>query len=373
MTERHQQLLSLLAILAVIGGAIYYLDSHKPGGMGTTTVTELTPDNMPAKEKSQKLVKAKELVNPAGFINTDSLRLQDLVGKQIILVDFWTYSCINCQRTLPYLNAWQEKYGDQGLTIVGVHTPEFAFEQLPENVQAAVDKYQIQYPVVLDNDYATWKAYGNRYWPRKYLIDLDGYIVYDHIGEGAYEETERQIQLLLQERAKRLEIDQTISPELTGPQPGAHTAAEVGSPEVYFGSRRNELLRNGAPFRSGPQDLPAPAETPLNQLFLIGQWDIQPEYAGAVATPATIKFRYRAREVYMVASAAVPVTVQVLRDGQPVGSVGGEDVTQRGNDSVVTIKEDRLYKLIEDADGGEHTLELRVESPGFKAFTFTFG
>ena len=372
MTERWRRLLSLLAILVVIGAAIYYLDSHKPGGMGPTTVTELRPDNMPTEEKSQKLVKAKELVNPAGFINTDSLQLQDLVGKQIILVDFWTYSCINCQRTLPYLNAWQEKYGDQGLTIVGVHTPEFAFEQLRENVQAAVNKYQIKYPVVLDNEYATWKAYGNRYWPRKYLIDLDGYIVYDHIGEGAYEETEQQIQMLLQERARRLETHQSIPPELAGPQPGARTAAEIGSPEVYFGSRRNELLSNGTPFQNGPQDLSAPTETPLNQLFLLGQWDIQPEYASAAA-PATIKFRYRAREVYLVASATAPVTVQVLRDGQPAGDVGGEDVTQRGSDSVVTIQEDRLYKLIEDADGGEHTLELKIESPGFKAYTFTFG
>jgi thiol-disulfide isomerase/thioredoxin len=138
------------------------------------------------------------LAGISGYINThDGFRLSEIVGKKVVLVDFWTYSCINCQRTQPYLNAWYKKYKDAGLEIVGVHTPEFAFEKDRANVVAAVEKFGITYPVVQDNDYQTWGTYGNRYWPRKYLIDIDGYIVYDHIGEGGYEETEEKIQELL--------------------------------------------------------------------------------------------------------------------------------------------------------------------------------
>lgn len=360
MTATLQQRLTLIAVALVIGASIYYLESHKPGREDSTSAKELTPNNMPMGEKEKKFAKAKELVNPNGFINTAPLILSDLVGKQVILVDFWTYSCINCQRTLPYLNAWQEKYANQGLTIVGVHTPEFEFEQQQENVQAAVDKYQITYPVVLDNNYATWQAYGNRYWPRKYLIDIDGYVVYDHIGEGSYEETEQKIQELLKERAERLHTNELIAPGVAQPNNAVVVSQDVGSPEVYFGAQRNELLQNGTPLQIGVQHLPQPDIIPLNQLFLVGQWDIQPEYAENGAASATILFRYKAKNVYMVASAETPVTVSVMQDGKKV-------------DKKITKKEDQLYTLIENDDSGEHTLELMIESPGLKAFTFTFG
>lgn len=360
MTGPWQSRLTLLAVVLVIGAAIYYLESHQPGPNSSTSVTELTPNNMPTSEKEQKFAKAKELVTPTGFINTAPLKLSDVVGRQVILVDFWTYSCINCQRTLPYLNAWHDKYKDQGLTIVGVHTPEFEFEQKKENVQAAVDKYAIKYPIVLDNNYATWQAYGNRYWPRKYLIDIDGYIVYDHIGEGAYEETEQKIQELLQERAERLHTNEAIAPGVAKPTNAVVASRDVGSPEVYFGSQRNELLHNGTPLQTGIQNLPRPDTTALNQLFLVGQWNIQPEYAENGAAPATILFRYKAKNVYMVASAKTPVTVSVIQDGKRV-------------DEKITIQADQLYTLIENDDSGEHTLELIIESSGLKAFTFTFG
>jgi cytochrome c biogenesis protein CcdA/thiol-disulfide isomerase/thioredoxin len=159
--------------------------------------------------KDSLYARSPEITNPSGFVNTadKSITLKEFVGKKVVLVSFWTYSCINCQRTLPYLNTWYEKYKDQGLEIVSIHTPEFAYEKLQKNVEDEVfNTYSIQYPVVLDNDYSTWKAFGNRYWPRKYLIDVDGYIVYDHIGEGAYDETEKKIQEALKERAERLEL-----------------------------------------------------------------------------------------------------------------------------------------------------------------------
>lgn len=362
-----------IIVLSAIAGTIFYLETHKPGRSGTTPSAKLNPVHMPPADKSKKFDQAKEIVQPAGFINTKPLTLSDLVGKKIIMVDFWTYSCINCQRTLPYLNAWHEKYGDKGLAIVGVHTPEFEFEQKKENVQAAVEKYSIHYPVVLDNEYATWKAYGNRYWPRKYLIDIDGYIVYDHIGEGAYEETEKKIQELLQERSDRLGTNESISDDVTAPQDVSLRSNEISSPEIYFGSARNEYLENGLKLKTGLQELIAPITTPLNQLFMVGSWDIQPEYAQNSSSPASIIFRYRAKDVYIVASSASPVVVQVLRDGQYVGSAAGADVDQIGNESVVTISQDRLYRLVEDSGVGEHMLELRIESPGLRAFTFTFG
>ena len=222
----------LLAIaLVLIAGSIWYLQSGKvrPGGgekgevltetpateSSTSTMAKIDtkPDatspfssvaqNDTATRKAQKAKKytsAREIVPGGGFINTEPFKLKDFIGKKVILLDFWTYSCINCQRTTPYLNAWYEKYKDQGLVIVGVHTPEFDFEKVYENVANAVKEEGIKYPVVQDNDYATWQTYENRFWPRKYLIDIDGYIIYDHIGEGAYDETERLIQTALKER-----------------------------------------------------------------------------------------------------------------------------------------------------------------------------
>ena len=168
-------------------------------------------------------VRYQEIVGPSGFVNTDGITIRELIGQKIVLVDFMTYSCINCQRTFPYLNAWYGKYKDQGLEIIGIHTPEFAFEKDIDNVREAMKHFGISYPVVLDNDYATWNAYGNRYWPRKYLIDIQGNVVYDHIGEGDYEETEMKIRELLEERAQ-------VLGENISPQNGLAAAAIPGSP-----------------------------------------------------------------------------------------------------------------------------------------------
>ena len=161
-------------------------------------------DKKRIENKSKDYKKAIELVSPDGYINVDNITIKELIGKKVILVDFWTYSCVNCQRTLPFLTRWYDKYEGEGLEIIGVHTPEFKFEQDYNNVLRATQKWNVKYPVVQDNSYKTWQAYENRYWPRKYIIDIDGFIVYDHIGEGAYEETEKKIQELLKERAKVL-------------------------------------------------------------------------------------------------------------------------------------------------------------------------
>lgn len=311
----------------------------------------------------------KEIVDPSGFVNTESITLGQLVGEKVILVDFLTYSCINCQRTFPYLNAWYEKYKDQGLEIVGIHTPEFAFEKDINNVREAMENFGIKYPIVLDNDYATWRAYGNRYWPRKYLIDIHGNVVYDHIGEGAYEETEEKIQELLADRAEVLGIE---IPDKQGELAASgvpKTSIETRSPETYLGAFRNEYLANGTPGQSGDQTFVVPETLFRNALYLGGNWNIESEYAESVDA-SSIVYKYYAKEVYIVADADTNTEMEVWQDGKLVGESKGADVSSNG---VVTVKESRLYKLIKNATAGEHTLELKVHGKGARFYAFTFG
>lgn len=366
-----QKTIILILVLITIGMAIFYLELQKPERI-TSGEADIKPLNQ---EKLTKYQAAKEIVNPSGYINTDKITVAGLVGKKVILVDFWTYSCINCQRTIPYLNNWYEKYKDKGLVIIGVHTPEFTFEQKYENVLAAVDKFGIRYPVVLDNNYSTWRAYENRYWPRKYLIDIDGFIVYDHIGEGAYEETEQKIQELLEERTAVLKTKEEITREVSKPV-GVNDVdfARIQSPEIYFGADRNIYLGNGQPNKAGVQNLSEPAEIKTNTLYLVGEWEFQDEFAESKSSGAKIIFRYNAKSVNLVASAKENVTAGIFRNGKPLGNESGANVVRRNNLSIVNISEPRLYNLIEDPAGyGEHTLEIIIESQGLRAFTFTFG
>ena len=364
--------LIILIIIAVgIIGAVIWLEGLKPKQIfpGSGDVVEVA-DSAQTASKGQRYQKAREIVSPAGFINTNGIAIQELIGKKVILVDFWTYGCINCQRTLPYLTSWYDKYRESGLEIIGVHTPEFAFEKEIENVQWAVDKYGIKYPVVLDNDYGTWRNYQNRYWPRKYLIDIDGYIVYDHIGEGGYEETERKIQELLRERITKLNEVGSVASGIVAPENIEQATADPRSPEIYFGSQRNEHLGNGTSGLAGVQQLAIPAKTQLDTLYLGGNWNIQAEYAKNLSADAKIVFRYQGQKVFMVASADSPVVITVLRDGEPIGAAAGSDVV----DGVVTVQEDRLYQIVKDPEGyGEHTIELIITSPEVEVYTFTFG
>lgn len=312
----------------------------------------------------------KEIVNPSGFVNTDGLTIKELVGKKVILVDFLTYSCINCQRTFPYINAWYDKYKDRGLEIIGIHTPEFAFERDINNVREAMKRFAITHPIVLDNDYATWNAYGNRYWPRKYLIDINGNIVYDHIGEGGYEETEMKIRALLEERAHVLgeNVSKSSDSSLV-----ASTIPEMNistqSPETYFGSDRNEYLGNGLVGQAGEQNYTLPTTFKFSTLYLGGIWNIGSENATSIKDSKVI-YRYNAQDVYLVASADSLVGIEVWQDGKLVTDSAGDDVDKH---SMVTIKESRLYKLIHNKELGEHLLELRIKGTGALFYAFTFG
>src|SRR3989344_2613824 len=298
----------LAAMLILIGGAIYLISLYSIPRTGPNEPVTVAPRTS---GKSQIYELAKEITTPDGFINTNgkSITINELIGKKVILIDFWTYSCINCQRTTPYLNAWHEKYKDKGLVILGIHTPEFEFEKDYNNVEKAVEKFKIKYPVVLDNDYSTWTAYKNRYWPRKYLIDIDGYIVYDHIGEGGYEQTEQKIQQALKERMEAFAEGGVINESLTK-EDSAQNLSE--SPETYFGAARNEFLGNGKKGALGLQEnLTAPSQVSSNILYLSGNWNIESESAMNTSDAAGITYKYTAKDVFFVAEAENETIVEV--------------------------------------------------------------
>lgn len=389
MNTARRHILLIFAVIAIVS-TIGYLEVKKPRQSDSEVQTiAITPPSAPAKNATSSVVSvsedrssvlkekkatyspAKELSGIKGYINSSAFKLADLVGKKVILIDFWTYSCINCQRTTPYLNAWYEKYNNKGFVIVGVHTPEFEFEKKYDNVARAVKHAGIMYPVVLDSDYGTWNAYNNRYWPHEYLIDIDGYIVHDHIGEGDYDKTERAIQSALAERQTVLHLRDAIDMSIVSP---AHMipmdSSHVTSPEIYFGSARNQYLGNGKRGVAGSQTLSFPSQMDENTLYLEGQWNFENELSETTSDSAHIAFTYHAKNLYIVASSAQGVTIKVTRDGKLLGSEAGKDVAQ---DGTALIKDERLYDLIHGSDYGRHTIEIEIKGKGFRAFTFTFG
>ena len=348
------------------------LGSTAPKSDNTSTIAPSLSQAARIAAESLIYSKEPEITNPSGFINTDgqAIKLSDFVGKKVVLVDFWTYSCINCLRTLPYLNAWYQKYADQGLEIVSIHTPEFSFEKVQSNVENAVKSLGINYPVVLDNDYGTWDAFGNEYWPREYLINLDGFIVHDHAGEGDYDITEQAIQKALAERASILGTGPVSSGTVAPTNAVSINPNQVNSPETYFGSNRNEYLANGTQNTIGLQTLSIPDNISMNSLYLSGTWNFNPEYAETSDTSAKIIYKYDSKNLYFVASSALGAKIKILVDGKPVTVERGADID---SDSTALIKDNRLYKIIEGTDYGEHTLEIDVLNGTLDAYTFTFG
>jgi len=343
----------LVGLILLVGG-IYYFSPKKEKKLETFSDTFLTLE-----EKDKAFKRAIPISSPDGFVNTEGkpITLEELKGKKVVLLDIWTYSCINCQRTLPYINEWYEDYKDQGLEIIGLHTPEFAFEKVQKNVEDAVKKFDIQYPVVLDNDFSTWRAYGNQYWPRKYLIDIDGFVIYDHIGEGGYEETRKAIEYALKERNQKLGIQEDVVSAES--RVSTQVNKKVGSPEIYFGSFRNEHLGNGAPFVLGEKEFVIPDKISPNAVYLEGTWDIASEYSQNKTKNSEVVFAYEARNVYMVAGSKLPVQVEVYKDDVLI--------------QTIIISNEGLYGLLEDEVSGTHTLRLRILSPNLELFTFTFG
>lgn len=336
------------------------------------TIANIMPADARIMMKNAKYQKAPEITNPSGYVNTGGkpITIGEFRNKKVVLIDIWTYSCINCQRTLPYLKQWYDKYHDQGLEIIGVHTPEFAFEHVLAHVQKAVDDDGVKYPVVLDNDYGTWNAFGNQFWPRKYLIDSDGFIVYDHAGEGSYAETEAAIQKALTERSQILGDSTTISSGVVSAKP---VSIEAGSPETYFGSSRNKYLGNGTSGSTGAQSFTLPTKLQSNMLYLGGTWNITPEYAES-KSDAVIEYQYTAKGVYFVAGASTATTLEIQIDGAPIpAAIKGADIIVKGGKSYITVQATKLYRLIDAASASTHTIKILVPQAGLQAFTFTFG
>jgi cytochrome c biogenesis protein CcdA/thiol-disulfide isomerase/thioredoxin len=304
---------------------------------------------------------APELKNIAEWINSDPLTIKGLRGK-VVLIDFWTYSCINCQRTQPYLNTWYDKYKDDGCVIIGVHAPEFAFEKVTENVRRAVVDASIKYPVALDNDFATWRAYQNRFWPAKYLIDKDGQVRYTHFGEGDYAETEKTIQELLKESGKS--ITEKIETERS-----ASSAAGEQTPETYLGYDRGERFASAAQFIGDqPVDYALASELKEHEWSLGGQWQINDESSQSLSGESKLKLNFSAKEVYLVMSGPPGSLVEVSVEG--LGSPGGADVNPKNQ---VSLSGARLYKIVSlDKFMSSQTLTLTFPS-GVTVNAFTFG
>lgn len=299
---------------------------------------------------------APELAGITGWINSEPQTLADLRGK-VVLVKFWTYSCINCIRTLPYVQAWYDTYKDKGFTIIAVHTPEFAFEKVPANVQDAVKDFGITYPVALDPAFATWTAYENRYWPAKYLIDANGQLRYTHFGEGDYNETEKAIQDLLVEAGSNLA---NVS------RPKAESSLVFNqTPETYFGAGRAERAAHTPSLQRGEQRYTPLRDIPLHAWALGGAWQVAEENALATLG-STLTFRLRAKDVYVVLenerTQATPLDVEID------GGAGTNFSIAASTENAPT-----LYRLAQFAEPGEHTVRLQFPKGGIRLYSATFG
>jgi cytochrome c biogenesis protein CcdA/thiol-disulfide isomerase/thioredoxin len=314
------------------------------------------------------------LAGATGWLNSPPLTREALRGK-VVLIDFWTYSCINCLRTLPYLKSWYAKYQDHGLIIIGVHAPEFAFEKDPANVRRAVAELGVAYPVALDNNYAIWQGFDNQYWPAHYFIDATGQIRGHHFGEGDYQESERTIRELLTD-AGATDLPQAGSDSVnaTGVQAAADEAQDR-SPETYVGFARAENFRSPGGFvQDQPQRYTVPTDLSLNQWALSGNWAVGAEKAVLRTAPGKIVFRFHSRDLHLVlgpGGAGNPVRFRVQLDGAPPAANHGTDVDTNGDG---VVKEQRLYQLIRQSDAvGEHVFSIEFLDSDVQAYSFTFG
>ncbi len=313
-----------------------------------------------------------ELKGAVEWLNSPPLTRSALRGK-VVLVDFWTYSCINCLRALPYTNAWAAKYKDHGLVVIGVHAPEFAFEKIPANVKQAVKELGVTYPVALDNNLAIWQAFNNQYWPAHYFIDAQGRIRHHHFGEGEYDASERVIQQLLREAGRTDVPGGIVDPKAKGVQAAATPPDSTTSPETYLGYGRGANFASGAPH----PDVVASYETPYplrpNQWGLTGRWIIGQESSTLVAAGGKITFLFHARDLHLVLGPGLdnkPVRFKVTVDGQPPQGAHGMDTDAQGNG---TVTGQRLYQLVRAKAPGDHTFTIQFLDPGVEAFAFTFG
>ena len=308
-----------------------------------------------------------------GWINSPPLTPAGLRGK-VVLVDFWTYSCINWRRTLPYIRAWAQRYAGHGLIVLGVHSPEFAFERDRDRVGTATREMGIDYPVAIDSDHAIWNAFENQYWPALYFIDAQGRIRHHQFGEGDYETSEMVLRQLLSEAGDRSIDGAPVSVDARGVEAAADWG-DLGSPETYLGSERTQDFASpGGLVRGRRRVYTAPAQLERNHWALAGAWTIGPRAAVVEEPGGRIAFQFHARDLHLVIGpgrAGARVRFRVLLDGQHPGAAHGVDVDEQGNG---TIAEPRLYQLIRQAAPiGDRRFEIELLDPGAEVFVFTFG
>ena len=304
---------------------------------------------------------APEIADSPEWINSPSLKIAALKG-QVVLVDFWTYSCVNCVRTLPTITRWDDQYRDKGLTIIGVHAPEFAFEKKFENVRKAVMKFGIHYPVVLDSDLRTWSNFSNHYWPAHYLIDKEGRVVYTHFGEGEYDVTEHNIRVLLG-------LEGAVA--ASQPSDEVPTTAQQ-TPETYLGhGRARNFASEESLLRDAAQNYSFPSFLPLHEWALAGPWLVTAENSVTQKAGAMLRLNFLARKVFLVLGTkdGKPATLRLTLNGKPIGKAGGADV----QDGVLTVEREQLYELVDQGAVKNGLLELQADRAGLQAYAFTFG
>lgn len=311
------------------------------------------------------------------WLNSTPLSFRQLRGRAV-LVDFWDYTCVNCIRTLPYVQAWHERYGDKGLTVIGVHTPEFTFAQYESNVERGIREFGLTYPIVIDSNREIWKAFANRYWPTKYLLDKDGYLRYGHFGEGGYAECEQVMQELLREVDPAVALPPLMEPRREEDLVGSVCYRATG--ELYLGHQRGRIGNEGGFKEDGIADYAFKGALQENFFYAQGRWASTAEYFEAVEdSPHSLRLKYEAAAVNLVMARphAPSAEVVILQDGKPLSPQQATSDTQfryNGNDaqeSYLLVDSARMYFLVDNHEFGQHELELRC-SPGVAAFAFTF-
>lgn len=313
-----------------------------------------------------------EMAGAAGWLNSAPLSKQQLRGK-VILVNFWTYTCINSIRPLPYVRNWAAKYESAGLVIVGVHSPEFSFEREPRNVEQATSHLNVRFPVAIDSSHRIWDAFHNEYWPAQYLVDAKGRIRYHHFGEGDYGEIERHIQDLLKENGANVTASDAASDSGIGIE-AAPDWAHAKSPETYIGYRQAENFSSERVAKDSVKSYNVPSKLSLNHWGLAGSWNVNGESALLQNAPGKVVFRFHSRDLHLVMAPAKdgkPARFVVRLDGAAPGENSGSDITRDGSG---TIREPRLYQLIRQKGSiVDRTFEIEFLDPGVQALDFTFG
>jgi thiol-disulfide isomerase/thioredoxin len=349
---------SIIAIVVIAAAVATLLSPSAPSQGGGGNASSLP-----------NLGKAPDFAGIAAWINSPPMTISQLRGR-VVLVDFWTYSCINCIRTIPYLNSWYSEYGNDGLVIVGVHTPEFTFEKNYSNVASAVSKFGIKYPVALDSNYGTWNAYGNQYWPADYVIDANGSIRYRQLGEGDYNGTEAVIRELLQSAGYTLSSG-TVYNTVSGT---SVDFSQIGTPELYVGyATARQPIGNAQGFSANSVvDYAVPTNLQPNEVYFSGDWYNANDSMIAMGSNARVYLYYDAKVANVVAQGSSSL-ISVDLDGASVpGAYIGNDLRETGGGTSALVTMARLYNLIDGPSYGWHELVITA-SPGFRLYTFTFG